>query len=707
MHTSKQKTPEAIIQSLIDNGLTPNSSIVSALAGVTIEDKTIQTYLDKIDTHEKTSTKKSAITDPPDLDFYNSPIPKNNLVGNLGGEVVFIQNQTITIPPQSESQKLVCGRSAVLTFIPLSLLVTNIEVRSQFGTLVMRRADESRFDTDQPFDPTRRKVRHSASRRMVILPASWMVPGLELTFSYTHDLFGTLTADKIDFGPPAEMVLQNIRIGMLTPPRDEHKFEEQPFLMGVDYFQKVPIAKLVIAQYDAAHFTEVRMPGGELYTTASATEGGVYDGDMRQYIGKEMVSTGINLANYGIHESPGFSEAQPQHYMQIVAHTSRGVYTNGIVDHGLSGGGGMCTLWDTAGNEFSHEVGHNFGLGHHVGGPEGSIHQPGPTWGFDLYRQRFIGNFWWTQPPGDAYFPEFPDFRQPPFAGEFKYNADAMAGGAPDGSISNFTHHTNYVCKRIQAFLAEKAVIDPSSPSGYSKWNQISKKMEPHSANWPKPIKFGIPVFTAVGYYDPTGEILPSLHILRGNYGHCYPVPNKQTETSANHLEIICATSTIKIPLSNVRLGSGTMNKFHFNFSQEELPSRIIFRKGSKDSDILSTHEIQSAVAPMKPPVIIGGDQWEENAVPHIPDFNQWQPRKKTSSLSQFEEELVLTYGPIHDCSTDHQQNLTPGSIYRHPHPTGGKHQYFILKKQEYLSAPTESSDNEYWRFLGEAEKFL
>lgn len=710
MKLDKQKNLGEVIQSLIKRGLTPTSSSVSLLMGKQISTVAIQAYLDHANFPHEAPIKHETSTDgwPTPYDFYTSPTPRNNLIGNLGGEVVFVQNQTITIPPQAESQKLVCGRTALLTFIPLSTLITNIEVRSQFGTLIMRQADESRFDTDQPSNTNRPKVRHSANRRMVMLPAHWMVPGLELTFWYASDLFGTLTADKLDFGPPAELVLQNIRIGMLTPPKEGHKFEEQPFLKGIDYFQKIPVAKLVVAQYEAVHFQALRMPDGELYTKASKTEGGVYDGDMRQYIGKEMVSVGINLANYGIHESPGFSEANPQHYMQIVVHTSRGNYTNGVVDHGLSGGGGMCTLWETDGNEFSHEAGHNYHLGHHVGGGQGSIQHPGPGWGFDFYRQRFIANIMWTHPAEDSVLPEFPDYRVKPFSAAFKYNFDAMAGGAPDGNISSFTHHTNYVAKRIQSFFSDKAVIDPNSPSGYMKWNDSSKKMIPHYAAWPKPVQFGVPVFTIVGYIDPNNVILPSFHVLYGNYGHVYPVPETSASSGKYYLEVVCINSTKKIPLSGIKLGQAIMNKIHFNIPYTEQPTKIIYRTGPHDEEIIFTQEVENSIRTLPPPVIIGGDHWEENAVQHIPDFTKWSPSSKNiSSLDELEQQLALTYGPIHDYSATEQNNRTPGEFFRHKNPSTGKHQYFALKQRQHSELPTDKSDNECWRYLGDAEQFV
>ncbi|WP_216820060.1 M66 family metalloprotease, partial [Zoogloea sp. LCSB751] len=81
-------------------------------------------------------------------------------------------------------------------------------------------------------------------------------------------------------------------------------------------------------------------------------------------------------ANYGINSTAGEGESShPYVVAQLAAHNSRGKYANGIQVHGGSGGGGIVTLDSSLGNEFSHEVGHNYGLGHYVGGFLGSVHR--------------------------------------------------------------------------------------------------------------------------------------------------------------------------------------------------------------------------------------------------------------------------------------------------------------------------------------------
>ncbi len=119
---------------------------------------------------------------------------------------------------------------------------------------------------------------------------------------------------------------------------------------------------------------------------------------MRQRIGKELVSHGIDNANYGINSLAGEGEAgHPYVAAQLAAHNSRGKYSNGIQVHGGSGGGGIVTLDNSLGNELSHEIGHNYGLGHYVDGFRGSVHRGADkvnsTWGWDADKNRFIPNF--------------------------------------------------------------------------------------------------------------------------------------------------------------------------------------------------------------------------------------------------------------------------------------------------------------------------
>lgn len=310
-----------------------------------------------------------------------------------------------------------------------------------------------------------------------VLPAEWIAPGLVLELRQGA-ASGTLGDVKV--GAPTQLLIHTIDVGMLTTPRGEFAFARDPEAHR-EYFQTVPVSRLIVAQYAPLTLTEVMMPDGTLLKEQDPGEGGWHTGGMRQSIGKELISHGIDNANYGLHSTPGQGEkSHPYTAAQLAAHTNRGRYANGIKVHGGSGGGGIVTLDSTIGNEFSHEVGHNYGLGHYVGGFKGSVHRSAGsinfTWGWDADKNRFIPNFYPTRSGKDTCQDEE---CQPPFDGR-SFGKDAMAGGSPFSSFNRFTLYTPYVATIIQRFLEGKAVFDAVSPTGFSKWNASTARMEPY-----------------------------------------------------------------------------------------------------------------------------------------------------------------------------------------------------------------------------------
>ena len=224
------------------------------------------------------------------------------------------------------------------------------------------------------------------------------------------------------------------------------------------------------------------MPTGTLLKDFDESQGGWHEGNMRQSIGKELISHGIDNANYGLNSTAGSGEkSHPYVAAQLAAHTNRGKYSNGLQVHGGSGGGGIVTLDNTLGNEFSHEVGHNYGLGHFVDGFKGSVHraadQINSTWGWDADKNRFIPNFAPTRSGKDTCIE---NECQAPFDGR-SFGKDAMAGGAPLSGFNRFTLYTPNTAAIIQRFLEGKAVYNASSPTGFSKWNESTAQMEPYA----------------------------------------------------------------------------------------------------------------------------------------------------------------------------------------------------------------------------------
>ncbi len=326
---------------------------------------------------------------------------------------------------------------------------------------------------------------------------------------------GDLPAENIDFAVPGELVLHNIRLGLLTePPKSTgHYMLLEPAKAGTDYFQTIPAARMVVAKYDDLKLDKVMVASGVIYDAASDTTGDVYSGDMRENTAKSTFGVGINLANWGITSASMASQEQPQLTQSVVAHHARGKYSNGDVTHGLSGGNGMLTLIDSIGNEFSHEIGHHYGLGHYPGSVGDNMfwaaHHADSGWGYIAFRNKMRGNLNWTST-------KLSDGKNgvPNFLNQYAYGWDAMSGGGSASSISKYTHYTGYsTYSKIQPAF-DRHVWDESSPTGYKKWNTITRQMEvsqpkvPSSknvwynskdGNYLKPRLFGVPVYTILG----------------------------------------------------------------------------------------------------------------------------------------------------------------------------------------------------------------
>ncbi len=92
-----------------------------------------------------------------------------------------------------------------------------------------------------------------------------------------------------------------------------------------EYFQTVPTSRLIVCQYAPLHLTEVMLPDGTLLKDSDPGNGGWHEGTMRQRIGKELISHGIDNANYVINSTPGEGEqSHPYVVAQLAAHNNRG-----------------------------------------------------------------------------------------------------------------------------------------------------------------------------------------------------------------------------------------------------------------------------------------------------------------------------------------------------------------------------------------------
>jgi hypothetical protein len=490
-----------------------------------------------------------------------------------------------------------------------------------------------------------------------ILELDWVKPGMSLEFAASSGERGVLDADV---GGVTELVITTLDAGFLTEPRNEFTFRDDP-TTNTEYFETTMASRLVVAQYETMQFDEIVMPTGKKYTTVSDDEGGWHSGDMRQYIGKLLLSHGIDLANYGVSSSLGQSPSEHKFTCAfLAAHNTVGMYQNGRVVHGLSGGNGMITLYDSIGNEMSHEVGHNYGLGHYVGGFDGSVHRGAAeinsSWGWDSRLNIFRPNFF----PSNTGKDQCHDGQcESAFMGRWQYGTDSMAGGKPMWGTNRFTMYTPHVSRKIQDFLESKAVWDPSSSTGFRKYNPDTREMEEFTNydNGRKvPRLYRVPVTTIVGYYDPDQSrslesyIYPPLH---GAYGFVYDDDGGSDSGTPNGCELVVETeySDGKLVYTlKTSADSQGMNKFHVNVATEDKPTKAwLYCKnnllhtrdleGPKEVLTYTVNGVPFDDSPVTPPPVASPTAAPTHAVCADKDLEYGKKKKDCSWVGQPEDD--------------------------------------------------------------------
>ncbi|WP_312103987.1 M66 family metalloprotease [Acinetobacter venetianus] len=561
---------------------------------------------------------------------------RNDLNGSFAAMIQFGQSHVVN-PKNNEKDympRLTTDKEALLLVTPLAEMgdVKSLKAEIYQGNQLLRTIDleePSRLAaSDQSNSDGRPPV--SYSKRGWSAPLNWdeVKAGLHIrVIDPLNNRIGDLAENDIDFAAPGELVLQNIRLGLLTdPPKSNgHYMLLEPAKAGTDYFQTIPAARMIVTKYDDLKLEKVMVASGVIYDTVSATTGDVYSGDMRENTAKSTFGVGINLANWGITSASMASQEQPQLTQSVVTHHARGKYSNGEASHGLSGGNGMLTLIDSIGNEFSHEIGHHYGLGHYPGSVGNNMfwaaHHADSGWGYIAFRNKMRGNLNWTATNlGDG------SNGVPNFLNKYAYGWDAMSGGATASNISKYTHYTGYsTYLKIQPAF-DRYVWDKNSPTGYKKWNATTRVMEvaqpkvPNSGNvwynsadgnYLKPRLFGVPVYTILGGYDPVNQIGLIYPAAKGNWGNVFNLPQVNTNaTTANcWLNVQFASTTQNIALAPQRMNSNSnANKFHINIAQSEAPQQVNLycRKANENAVLLSTISIPVNNTPIAPFVEIG-----------------------------------------------------------------------------------------------------
>ena len=564
---------------------------------------------------------------------------KNDLSGDFQAMVQFAQSHTVS-PNGNEANlmpRLASEREALLLITPtaemgkLDSLTAEIYQNEKLLRTIEFNDPSLIPISDQNNTDDRPRVQYSKRAWSAVLNWDEVRPGLNIRIVDTKsNKSGSLEASNIDFSAPGELLVQNIRIGMLTPPipTDNHYMLNRPEIAGSDYFQTIPAAKMTVSQYDDIFLPKVMIASGKIYDTVSDDVGGVHGGDMRENVGKSTFSVGINLANWGVTSASMQSQQQPQLTQSVVAHHSRGLYQNGPVNHGLSGGNGMLTLDYSSGNEFSHEIGHHYGMGHYDGLKDGdyfwTAHHADSGWGYIGYRNMMHGNLNWTKTNIDQ------DLRngEAIFLNKYRYGRDSQSDGFPTGSISKYTYYTGYnTQRRIQPHFEERHIWDKTSPSGYKKWNKDTREMENSNPPIPgskevwynssngyylKPKQFGVPVFTILGGYDPVNKVGLLYKEARGNWGNVFDLPktnpNAMTANCWINVKFYTGKNEENIALAPQRMQANSVNKLHVNLAQSDQPKSVDLycKDEGQVAQKLSSIEIPIYSNNLPKPVVIG-----------------------------------------------------------------------------------------------------
>ncbi len=570
----------------------------------------------------------------------NNRVLRNDLQGELAGEIQFVQSHSIA--PNSNYQKnsadetksrympnIVAQRDALLLFIPKNGKPTKVVVDVFVNNMLV---DTLKLATPENLpapDILADSLSYSTKAWSAKLPWKHVKNGLSLRFRSTENgkiKTGKLPANKIDIGEATQMVVNSIRLGMLTQPQKMpyHHTLLNPVKSANDYFSTLPVSRLIFASYADAYFDKVMVASGKIYTTRSDEDGGVYTGDMRGDVAKSQVSTGINQANTGV-TSNSMQQVYNRVYKQITVHHAWGNYINGVQGHGLSGGNGIGTLYRSDGNEASHEFGHDHGLSHFPGKEltadgRWARHHANSGWGYLAHRNRMRTSF-------DGLNED----------GSYNYLSDAMAGAYVSSPLSKYSFYTGYSARLIQQQLQRFPIPDASFANGYKKWNTKTGKYENFVSNNRKPQKTGVAVATILGAYNPNTNEAVLYPVLHGNYGNIFNLPKPNLNNNADQCWVNVSNANgqqKQVAVASNRHDQRSVNQLHFNLEANFRPtSAKMYCRRSGQIIEMASRSFDGRIPKLPTLAIIGQGQGTEQLktieIKEIDNFLQQQTNIK------------------------------------------------------------------------------
>jgi hypothetical protein len=507
------------------------------------------------------------------LNIIDNGITNNSGAEYLKGMGQFMQN-TVVYPTGNgglNKPDIVANREALFLYTPISK-VGNLEIiiaNDKLPDLRINMTPPKKILPSNQISNKHSKVKYSTLAWTAVIPWNYVSNGLKITVVNldASNIRQEARFNKFDFAPAAEVVLQNIRIGMLTDPHpaSDNNFEMDD-VAKAEYFQTIPAAKLIVGDYSPVRLSKVVLPDGTSYTNQSTQNGGVHSGDMREYIAKTLIAKGIDNANYAVTTTNSGSETSPYLFNLHTVSMVKGKYANGIIIQGMSGGAGMVMLTNTLGNELSHELGHSYGLGHYPGDSEKlDSHSNSSGWQYNSFTNILIAPIKWK---AEANYSQE----------SYVFMWDAMAGGEPSNSGALYTQHTPYSIRLIQNNFKKYNRI---YADGYRFWNSQTQKYQALIDNT-KPIPRGEAesVITLLAYYDPESKLPSYIYPpLYGSYGYTYDSVLKSggNESDICNLKVEYKDRTIDyIKLENARNQKNVMNQMQVNLPRSKNPIKAV-----------------------------------------------------------------------------------------------------------------------------------
>lgn len=611
-------------------------------------------------------------------------IPNNLTEGTLKGRVQFAQ--THTIDPNNNAERnepsLIPYRNALLLFTPqVELSSLTATVKATYNNIPDTRTynlvPPKEIPKSDSTNPNKKDITYSKRAFSVMLPYNMITPDMRIDFeghtksgailqgSIYNDTNELYVRPNIEFAAPQEGVFLFLKLGMLTDtvPTDpvyEYDMIEDPARAMAEYFQTVPFARLVNGKYEDVILNKVILRNGKIYTGQSDYQNpDAYSGDMREDVAKAQFSVGIDLANKGVASSPLNQKHELKNDMfYFTVHHAQGKYAGGKVQgHGLSGGNGIGTLYASSGNEFSHEVGHGYNMGHYPFSETvayGSVHGYQTGWGFDAYHNRMRANVaWHSGGAGENFMQYFIS----PFQNTYNWNKDSMAGGWVDSAISRYTHNTAMTTRQIQQNLKVRYFLSNSTDMNglykYLEWDEANRKIRDASSegfNRISPTEKGVPVITILGGYNPDTPTQSVIYPrLRGNWGNVFgSLFLKSAPASQVYLEITYNNNTKEyVELAETRhdknpdVSKQVINKFHVNIAESKKPKKVIlYNKGVQEEITINEADYLN---PMPKATIIGRENGYEDVIAaDVEELNTLLKDKNITSYTLTEKEKYL-----------------------------------------------------------------